>query len=83
MRTVKLLVVILAICLTSLTAQADQARERLKEDLMTQLAQAQSEPEGREAEAKHQTPKFARFSMQAGNEYKLTISKLPRITSMK
>jgi len=52
MRTVKLLVVILAICLTSLTAQADQARERLKEDLMTQLAQAQSEPEGREAEAK-------------------------------
>ena len=52
MRTVKSLIITLAICLTAVTANGDQATDQLKENLLMQLAAAQSESEGREAEAK-------------------------------
>ena len=55
MRAVKLLLLNLAICFTVLspnTVQADQTTDRIKSELFAQLAVAQSESEGRQAESR-------------------------------
>jgi len=52
MRTVKILALILNLCLLSGTAIGDSETAAVKHKLLTQLVEAQSEPEGREAEGK-------------------------------
>lgn len=55
MRATRHLLLTLTICLATLSASAvnsDQATDQIKSELLAQLAEAQSEAEGREAEAK-------------------------------